>query len=44
MLRARERADAGGRALRVVAGDGAARRLIDILGLAQRLGVDGDAR
>ena len=40
LLRARERADADGRTLRVVAGDGAARRLIDILGLAGRLGVD----
>ena len=40
VLRARERADADARGLRVVAGDGAARRLIDILGLAARLGVD----
>ena len=40
VLRARERADADARGLRVVAGDGAARRLIDILGLAERLGVD----
>ena len=42
VLRARERADADGVILRVVAGEGAARRLIDILGLAERLGVDGD--
>lgn len=41
VLQARERAEAGGRTLRVVAGDGPARRLIDILGLAERLGVDG---
>ena len=41
VLRARERADGDGRALRVIAGDGAARRLIDILGLAERLGADG---
>ncbi len=40
VLRARERADADGRVLRVVAGNGAARRLIDILGLAARLGVE----
>jgi stage II sporulation protein AA (anti-sigma F factor antagonist) len=40
VLRARERAEAGGVTLRVVAGDGAARRLIDILGLAEKLGVD----
>ncbi|MGE0026778.1 MAG: STAS domain-containing protein [Thermoleophilia bacterium] len=44
VLRARERADAEGRGLRVAAGDGPARRLIDILGLAERLGVDGDPR
>jgi anti-anti-sigma factor len=43
VLRARERADADGRALRVVAGHGAARRLIDILGLGERLGVGGSA-
>lgn len=43
VLRARERADADGRELRVVAGDGAARRLIDILGLAERLGADAGA-
>lgn len=42
VLRARERADAGGRGLRVVAGDGPARRLIEILGLADRLGADRD--
>jgi anti-anti-sigma factor len=42
VLRARERADADGRALRVIAGGGAARRLIDILGLAERLGIDAD--
>jgi stage II sporulation protein AA (anti-sigma F factor antagonist) len=41
VLRARERADDVGVALRVVAGDGAARRIIDILGLAERLGVEG---
>jgi anti-anti-sigma factor len=43
VLRARECADVDGVALRVVAGTGAARRLIDILGLADRLGADGDA-
>jgi anti-anti-sigma factor len=42
LLQARERAGGDGRALRVVPGDGAARRLIDILGLAERLGVDGE--
>jgi anti-anti-sigma factor len=44
ILRARERAEAEGRALRVVAEGGAARRLIDILGLAERLDLDRDAR
>ena len=44
VLRARERADAEGRALRVVPGEGAARRLIEILGLADQLGVEGDPR
>ena len=44
VLRARERAEAEGRVLRVVAGEGAARRLIDILGLAERLGLDRDGR
>ena len=44
VLRARERADADGVVLRVVAGEGAARRLIDILGLAEQLGVDGDGK
>jgi len=44
VLRARERAGAQGRALRVVPGEGAARRLIEILGLADQLGVEGDPR
>lgn len=42
ILRARQRADAGGRGLRVVTGVGSARRLIDMLGLAERLDADGD--
>jgi anti-anti-sigma factor len=44
ILRARERAESEGRVLRVIAGDGAARRLIDILGLAERLDLDRDGR
>lgn len=43
VLLACERAEADGHALRVVAGDGAAGRLIGILGLVERLGVDGSA-
>ena len=43
VLRAREAAEADGTDLRLVVGAGAARRLIDILGLAERLGADGGA-
>lgn len=43
VLRARDAAERDGTDLRLVAGDGAARRLIDILGLAGRLGVEGGA-
>jgi stage II sporulation protein AA (anti-sigma F factor antagonist) len=44
LLRARERAEAEGRVLRVIAAGGAARRLIDILGLAERLELGRDDR
>ncbi|HTI32348.1 MAG TPA: STAS domain-containing protein [Miltoncostaea sp.] len=43
VLRARDAAEGAGTDLRLIAGGGAARRLIDILGLAERLGVDGGA-
>lgn len=41
LLRAQERGDEVGRRVRIVAGDGAARRLIELVGLSERLGIDG---
>ena len=41
LLRAQEAGEGAGRPVRILAGEGAARRLIELVGLSERLGIDG---